>query len=111
MRVPLIVRHPQGAKGAVANGIVELRKAVASWYQRLHGLTYTPDQVLISNGAKHSLHNALAATVGPAVWTAWLQAVLRNRMTLATEPIVKAWIPVAEALAAAKVTPPESGPA
>ena len=27
--------------------------------------TYTAEQVIISNGAKHSLHNALAATVGP----------------------------------------------
>ena len=26
---------------------------------------YTPEQVIVSNGAKHSLHNALAATVGP----------------------------------------------
>jgi aspartate aminotransferase len=47
------------------NGIIELRKAVVGWYQRLHGLTYTPEQVLISNGAKHSLHNVLASTVGP----------------------------------------------
>jgi aspartate aminotransferase len=47
------------------NGIPELRAAVARTYQKTHGLKYTPDQVLISNGAKHSLHNALAATVGP----------------------------------------------
>jgi aspartate aminotransferase len=47
------------------NGIPELRAAVARTYQKTYGLKYTPDQVLISNGAKHSLHNALAATVGP----------------------------------------------
>ena len=39
--------------------------AVARWYQKTYGIRYTPDQVIISNGAKHSLHNALAATVGP----------------------------------------------
>jgi aspartate aminotransferase len=48
-----------------ANGIVELRTAVARWYQKTYGIRYTPDQVIISNGAKHSIHNVLAATVGP----------------------------------------------
>ncbi|HLW65264.1 MAG TPA: aminotransferase class I/II-fold pyridoxal phosphate-dependent enzyme, partial [Gemmataceae bacterium] len=48
-----------------ANGIPELRKAVAVWYDKTHGLKITPDQVLISNGAKHSIHNTLEATVGP----------------------------------------------
>src|SRR6185295_9999317 len=28
-------------------------------------LEVTPEQVIVSNGAKHSLHDALAATVGP----------------------------------------------
>src|SRR6185295_19334785 len=28
-------------------------------------LEVTPEQVIVSNGAKHSLHNALAATCGP----------------------------------------------
>jgi aspartate aminotransferase len=48
-----------------ANGIVELRTAVARSYQKTYGITYTPDQVVISSGAKHSLHTALAALVGP----------------------------------------------
>src|ERR1043166_4255166 len=48
-----------------ANGIVELRTAVARFYQKTYGLEVTADQVIISNGAKHSLWNALAATVGP----------------------------------------------
>src|SRR5579871_1577170 len=48
-----------------ANGIPELRAAVARYYQKTYGISYSPEQVLISNGAKHSLHNALAATVGP----------------------------------------------
>jgi aspartate aminotransferase len=48
-----------------ANGTPELRAAVSRFYQTTYGVKYAPDQVLISNGAKHSIHNALAATVGP----------------------------------------------
>jgi aspartate aminotransferase len=48
-----------------ASGIPELRAAVARSYQKTYGISYTPEQVVVSNGAKHSLHNALAATVGP----------------------------------------------
>jgi aspartate aminotransferase len=48
-----------------AAGTAELRKAVADWYGRTYGLACGPENVLISNGAKHSLHTALAATVGP----------------------------------------------
>ena len=48
-----------------AAGIPELRAAVARWYQRTYGIRYAPEQVIISNGAKHSIHNVLAATVGP----------------------------------------------
>jgi aspartate aminotransferase len=46
-------------------GTAEARKAVAAWYGRYHGLTVGPENVILSNGSKHSLHNALAATVGP----------------------------------------------
>jgi len=48
-----------------AAGIAELRGAVARLYQKTQGLQITAEQVIVSNGAKHSLHNALAATVGP----------------------------------------------
>jgi aspartate aminotransferase len=48
-----------------AAGTPKLRAAVADYYRKTYGLYCTPDQVVISNGAKHSLHNALASTVGP----------------------------------------------
>src|SRR5262249_25258403 len=48
-----------------AAGTPELRKAVGRYYEKTYGIKYAPEQVVISNGAKHSLHNALAATVGP----------------------------------------------
>src|SRR6202158_3668453 len=40
-----------------ANGIPELRSAIARMYHKIHGLQCTADQVLVSNGAKHSIHN------------------------------------------------------
>jgi aspartate aminotransferase len=48
-----------------APGIAELRAAVARYYLQTYGLHASPEQVIVSNGAKHSIHNALAATVGP----------------------------------------------
>ena len=48
-----------------ASGIPELRSAIARYYKKAYGLDITPEQVVVSNGAKHSLHNALAGTVGP----------------------------------------------
>jgi aspartate aminotransferase len=48
-----------------AAGIPELRKAIARWYEKTYGIRYSPEQVVVSNGAKHSIHNALCATVGP----------------------------------------------
>lgn len=48
-----------------ANGIVELRSAIAKLYDRTYGIRYTPDQVLVSGGAKHSIYNVLAAVCGP----------------------------------------------
>jgi aspartate aminotransferase len=48
-----------------AAGIPELRTAIAKHYQKNYGLEVSAEQVIVSNGAKHSLHNALAATVGP----------------------------------------------
>lgn len=48
-----------------ASGILELRKAIAQMYQQTYGLTVSPEQVIVSNGAKHSLHTALAAVCDP----------------------------------------------
>jgi aspartate/methionine/tyrosine aminotransferase len=48
-----------------ANGTPELRLAVSRFYEKTYGIRYSAEQVLISNGAKHSIHNALAALVGP----------------------------------------------
>ena len=44
-----------------AAGIPDLRKAIAVDHARRTGLPVTPAQVVVSNGAKHSLHNAFTA--------------------------------------------------
>jgi len=46
-------------------GIPELRSAVCDKLKRDNGVSYTPDQVLVSCGAKHSLFNAVMALVDP----------------------------------------------
>src|SRR3954463_4455015 len=48
-----------------APGLPELRQAIAEHYTRHHGLKAEPGQVVVSNGAKHSIHNALMAVCGP----------------------------------------------
>ncbi len=46
-------------------GIPELKQALADHYSKAFGLPTQAAQVLVSNGAKHSLHNALMAVTGP----------------------------------------------
>ncbi len=42
-------------------GILELREAICEKLKRDNSLTYTPDQIIVSSGAKHSLFNAMMA--------------------------------------------------
>jgi aspartate aminotransferase len=48
-----------------ASGLAEVRQAIVRWYKKFYGIEYSAEQVIVSNGAKHSLHNSLAAIVGP----------------------------------------------
>lgn len=48
-----------------ATGIPELKKAICAAYQRDYGLQYDPAQVVVTNGAKHAIHNVLASLCGP----------------------------------------------
>ncbi|MEZ6072506.1 MAG: pyridoxal phosphate-dependent aminotransferase [Pirellulales bacterium] len=48
-----------------APGIPELRAAVARHYAATHGIEYKPEQVVVSNGAKHSLHNVFTVLCDP----------------------------------------------
>ncbi len=46
-------------------GIPELKQALADHYSKTVGLPTQAAQVVVSNGAKHSIHNALMAVTGP----------------------------------------------
>jgi len=48
-----------------AAGTLEVKQAICDAYQRDYGLSYQPNQVVVSNGAKHSIHNILTALCGP----------------------------------------------
>ncbi len=47
------------------SGTPEVKAAIRRWYKRFHNYEFDNDNVIVSNGAKHAIHNALAATVGP----------------------------------------------
>jgi aspartate aminotransferase len=46
-------------------GTAELRQAVSEKLGKENGLAYATSEILISSGAKHSIHNLLAAAVSP----------------------------------------------
>lgn len=48
-----------------ASGILELKKSVCKKLKNDNGVEYKPSQIIISNGAKHSIHNALMAICNP----------------------------------------------
>lgn len=48
-----------------AGGTLELREAVCDKLRIDNGLSYSPDQIVVSNGAKHSLDNILRALLNP----------------------------------------------
>lgn len=48
-----------------ATGIPALKQAICDAFERDTGLKYTPAEVAVSNGAKHSIHNVLTALCGP----------------------------------------------
>jgi len=48
-----------------ADGLLELKEAVARKFKLDNGLDYAPDQVVISNGGKHTLYNVFLALFQP----------------------------------------------
>jgi aspartate aminotransferase len=46
-------------------GIPELKEAISAKFQRENGLTYKPNQIVVSTGGKQVLYNALVATINP----------------------------------------------
>jgi aspartate aminotransferase len=48
-----------------ASGMPELKSAIAQRFQDKYGLLYEADDIVVSNGAKHSLFNVFAAILNP----------------------------------------------
>ncbi len=48
-----------------AAGTPELKEAIAAKLKTVNGLTYNPGQIVVSNGAKHSLSNVFTALLNP----------------------------------------------
>jgi len=46
-------------------GIIELREAIVGKLKRDNNLDYTPADIIVSNGAKHSLFNLFQAVINP----------------------------------------------
>ncbi len=46
-------------------GYLSLRKAVSDKLQQENGVSYAPEQIVVSNGAKQSLCNVILATINP----------------------------------------------
>lgn len=52
-------------KYTAAPGIPELKQALAEKFKRDNGLAYTPDQIIINIGGKHSVYEAMQAILNP----------------------------------------------
>ncbi len=48
-----------------ASGTMELKKAICDKFMEDNGLSYEPSQIVVSNGAKHSLINVFGAILNP----------------------------------------------
>ena len=67
-----------------ASGTLRLRKAVADKFLRENGLSYAPSDIVVSNGAKHSLVNAFMAICNPGD-----EVIIPQPSYVCYEPITK----------------------
>lgn len=57
--------HDGFTKYTPASGTNELKESVSKKFKSFNGLDYAPDQIVISNGGKHSLTNIFTALINP----------------------------------------------
>ncbi|MCS1417797.1 MAG: Aspartate aminotransferase [Verrucomicrobia subdivision 3 bacterium] len=48
-----------------SSGVLELREAIAEKFQNENGLTYSPSQIIVNCGGKHSCYNVIMAVCDP----------------------------------------------
>ncbi len=96
------------------NGYLDVREAISRKFSRDNGLDYTPEQIVISTGAKQSLINVILSMVGPGdeviipapYWVTYTAQVAISGATPVVVPstIEDEWKPSVERIAAA-ITP------
>ncbi len=100
-------------------GYPELRKAIVNKFKRENNLEYTPDQIVVSTGAKHSLANVMMSIIDPGdevivpspFWVSYVEqvkiaegvnvivdATLENEYKITPEQLRKAITPKTKAL-------------
>ena len=47
----------------LASGIIQLREAAGKWIKEFTGVEYKANEIIVSNGAKHSIYNALQTII------------------------------------------------
>lgn len=75
-------------------GYLSLRKAIVEKLRKENNLDFTPEQIVVGNGAKHALANVLLATVNPGdeviiptpAWVSYLELVKLAEGTPVTVP-------------------------
>ncbi len=66
IKMAAIAAIREGKTGYTPNaGIPELREAICAKFERENGLTYRPDQILVTAGGSEALHLAMEALVNP----------------------------------------------
>jgi aspartate aminotransferase len=78
-----------------SSGLAELKRAVADYLERVCGLSYKPEEVIITCGGKHALYEAFLATLEPGdeavlpspYWVSYPEMI---RLAGATDVIVHA---------------------
>ncbi|MEP2717837.1 pyridoxal phosphate-dependent aminotransferase [Pseudophaeobacter sp.] len=70
-------------KYTALGGTPALKQAISKKFQRDHGLVYTPDEIIVSTGAKQVLYNAFMASLEPGdevivpapYWTSYVDII------------------------------------
>ena len=93
------------SKYSPASGYLSTRKAIVGKLERENGLKYTPEQIVVGNGAKQEICNAVLALVNPGdeviiPMPAWVSYV--EMVRLAEGKVVEVWAGVEQDF---KITP------
>ncbi len=73
-------------------GIMELRKEIVKKLEEENNLVYHPDQIVVSNGAKHSLFNSFLSILNPGdeviIFSPYWVSYVEQARLLNTEPLI-----------------------